>query len=92
MWRVGGDRLLVADIHQHAIDERHTRRLRSDGNARLRGEHREADRFERDGLAACVRAADDEHGLISTERESHRDNAAAMSAQRIGKHRMPRVF
>ncbi len=89
---IGGDRLFVADVHEHAIDERKARRLRGDGNAGLRGEHREAHRFERDGFAAGVGAADDEHGLGASERERHRDDAAAVSAQRIGEHGMPRVF
>ena len=53
---IGGDRLLVADVHKHAIDERQARRLRSHGNAGLRGEHGEAHRLERDGFAARVRA------------------------------------
>ena len=89
---IGGDGLLVANVHENAIDERKARRLRGDGNAGLRGEHGEADRFERDGLAAGVRPADDEHGLRSSKSKRHRDDAAAMSAQRIGEHGMPRVF
>ena len=60
---IGGNRLLVADIHKHAIDERQARRLGGDGNAGLRGKHGDAHCFERDGFAAGVRAADDEHGL-----------------------------
>ena len=60
---IGGDGLFVADIHQHAIDKRKARRLRGHGNAGLRGKHGETHRFERDGFAAGVRAADDEHGL-----------------------------
>ena len=77
---IGGDRLFVADVHEHAIDERQARRLRGDGNAGLRGEHREAHRFERDGLAAGVRAADDEHGLRFRR-------ARASSGQRCGHER-----
>ena len=89
---IGGDGLFVADIHKHAIDERQARRFRGDGNAGLRREHGEAYRFERDGFAAGVRAADDKHGLRSAERKRHRHDAAAMRAQRVGENGMPRVF
>ncbi len=89
---IGGDGLFVADIHKNAIDERKAGRLRGDGNAGLRREHGETNRFERDGLAAGVGPADDEYGLRSSKSKRHRDNASAMSAQRIGEDRMPRVF
>ena len=66
---VGGDGLLVADIGEHAIEDRQLGALGGDGNCGLRGERGEADGFERDGFAAGVRAADDHHGFVAAESE-----------------------
>ncbi len=61
--KVRGDGLFIADIGEHAVEYPESRRVRRHGNARLRRQHRKADRLQRYRLAAGVWAADDQHGI-----------------------------
>ena len=80
--QVRGDRLLIADIGEYAIEDRQLGALGGHRNRGLRRERGEADGFERDGFATSVRPADDQHGFIAAERESRRNSLASLRAQR----------
>ena len=89
---VRGDGLLVANVHQHAVENRQERALRRHGNSRLRGQRCHSHGFQRHGFSAGVRAADDEHALLSTKRERHRNDRAVFFLQFVFENRMACVL
>ena len=58
---VGLNGLLVADVRQHAPEQRQLDFLGGHGDSRLRHQRHDAQRFQGDGLAAGIRSADDHH-------------------------------
>ena len=72
-----GEALLVADHRQHLIRERDAASRRGrDVAARLGHEHEEPAGLERHGLAARVRAAEDQTGPVGRHAEVDRDDVA----------------
>ncbi len=71
------DRLRVADVGEHGAEAREPRALRGvDEEARLREERREAERLQRDGLAARIRPGDGEAALARAEGQVDRHDVA----------------
>jgi len=56
--------LFIADIGEHAVKYPESRSLRRHRNARLRRQHRKADRLQCHCLAASVWPADDQHSIV----------------------------
>ena len=96
MRREGGqirrDRLLVADVHQHAVEQRQDHALRGHRNSGLRRQRGHSRRFQRHGLAAGVWSADHQHAFFSAKGQSHRNNGAIFLAEFVLQHRMARAF
>ncbi len=79
--QVRGDGLLVADVHEHAIEQRQDGALRGDGDSRLCGKRGDACGLQRDGLAAGVGAADDQQALGTSQRQRHGHDRAIFAAE-----------
>ena len=71
--RVLCDRLFVADVGADALERPDRRRRRGHVHAARGHRHRETDELERDGLAAHVRAGDDQnpHVVVELDRLRH---------------------
>jgi hypothetical protein len=85
------DRLLVADVADHAIEPRdHAARGGRNGKPGHREEREEADRLHRDGLPAHVRPRDQEHPRLGIELQIERNRRAGLSATvPLHEERMP---
>ena len=76
-----GDRLIVADDGEDPFEHRHARALRrGDVAAGLRHQREQRERFERDRLAAGVRAGDEQQRSIGRQLEIHRHDLAGRIA------------
>ena len=71
------DRLVVADIGEHGVEDGQFGAVGGDRQSRLRHEREQTHRFERDGLAAGVRAGDDELATVVLEFDCHWDYGAS---------------
>src|SRR5580704_16254054 len=87
--KVRRDRLLVANIHQHAVKQRQHRPLRRHRNSRLRRKRRDTRRLQRHGFSAGVRPADHQQAFLASEGQRHRHNRAIFAPQLIFQNRMP---
>ncbi len=90
--KIRSNRLFVADVYEHSVEDGQNRALRCHRNARLRRERRHANCFQGHCLAAGVRATDDQDALFSTEREGHGDNCTIFLPQLVFEHWMARSF
>ena len=80
-----GDALLVPDHGDEARDQRQAASLRGRNVApNLRHQHEEPEGFERDRLAAGVRAGHDEEGPLAAEFEIDRDDGPSRIAPALG--------
>ena len=61
------DRLVVADIGQHGIEDRQLGAIRGNGNAGLRHQGQQANRFQGNGFSAGVGAGDDKFETFAFE-------------------------
>src|SRR5260370_42473400 len=52
------DRLIVADVGENGVENRHVGAIGEDGNSRLRHQSEQAEGFESDGFAAGVGSGD----------------------------------
>ena len=81
------DALTVADINEHTVKDRNTAAVRSgDHQAAHRHRGQQADGLERDGLAARVRAGDDQRPVVFSELQCDRHDGLGIE------QRMPRLF
>ena len=90
--QVGFDGLLVADIRQHAPENRQLELGRRHGDARLRHQHGASQCFQGYGLSAGVRPADDHHDLGRLEFDAQRHGTFSLRAQRLLEQRMPGIL
>ena len=82
-----GDRLLVPDVREDAREHRRsTSRLRGDLQPRHSHERQKADRLQRDGLTAGVRAGHDEDAELAAQLHVDADDLPL-----VDEKRMPRV-
>jgi hypothetical protein len=89
---VGGNRLLVADIRQNAIENRQFGAGCRDRNRRLRRKSRESNRLQRNRFAAGIRPAHHHNRFLAAHRECQRHGFAALRAQRSFEHWIARRF
>ena len=85
---VGGERrkilldgLVVADIGQHRIEHRQLGAVRGDGNAGLRHQGQQANRFQGHGFSAGVRAGDDQFQAFAFEFDADGNDVPAFCFQ-----------
>ncbi len=86
------DRLVVADIGQDLFEERQFRRGARHGQTGLGHQRDHPDGLQRYGLAAGVRAADQERAAILVESQRERDDPFGALAEHINEERMAGVF
>ena len=75
------DRLVVADIGQHGVEDREFRRVRRHGQARLRHQRQQADGLQCNRLASRVRPGYDQLALVVREFDGDRHHAQSPGAQ-----------
>ncbi len=85
-----GDRLLVADIGQHVIEQWKLGFGAGDGNGGMSHKREQAGGFHSDGLAAGIWAADQETALRIAQLEGDRNNRLILLTQDRFEQRMPR--
>ena len=71
------DRLIVADVGEHGIEDRHLGAIGGDGNAGLRHQREQTDGFQRDGFAAGVGAGDHELAAVAFELDGDGNDGCA---------------
>ncbi len=85
------DRLVVADVGEHRIEDRQLGALGRDRNARLRHQRQQTNGLQRHGLAAGVGTADDDLAMLAVELDGERNDGNAPGFQRPLQQRMARV-
>ncbi len=68
------DRLIVADVGENGVENRQVGAIRRDGNAGLRHQREQAQRFQGDGFAAGVGAGDYELAMVAFELDGDGDD------------------
>ena len=68
------DRLIVADVGENGVENRHVGAIRGNGNAGLRHQSEQAQRFQGDGFAAGVGAGDHELAVVAFELDGDGDD------------------
>ena len=71
------DGLIVADIGEDGVEDGQLGAIGGNRNSRLRHQRQQANRFQRDGLAASIGAADDELAMLAVEFDGKRDHRCA---------------
>src|SRR5208282_2012174 len=75
------DRLIVADIGQNGVENRHVGAGRGNWNARLRHQSEQAERFQGDSLAPGVGTGDDELAAFAFKFDGNGDNLPVLEFQ-----------
>ena len=86
------DRLVVADIGQHLLEERKLGLGGGHGQAGLRHQAEQPDGLQRDRFAAGVGAADEQRAALLVEFQTDRHGGFAAAAQHILEQRVARVL
>src|SRR5271166_6599111 len=85
------DRLVIADVTEHAIEDGQFGTFGRNRNARLRHQCQQADGFQGNRLAASVGAADDELTMLIVQLDAQRNHHRALRLERSLQQRMPCV-
>ena len=75
------DRLVVADVTEHAVEDRQFGTVGGHGQPGLRHQGEQANGFQRDGFAARIWAGDDELAAFAFEFDGDRDDRTAFGFQ-----------
>ncbi len=83
------DRLIVANIGENGVENRHVGAIRGNGNAGLGHQSKQAERFQGNGFAAGVRSGDHQLAALAFKLDGDRDNLGVLEFQVALKQRMP---
>ena len=85
------DRLVVAHVGQHLVEERELRLRAGHRQAGLRHQRQQAHGLQRDRLAAVVGPADQQRPRVAFQPQRHRHDGLSLAAQHVLEQRMPRI-